>query len=334
MPPTKSHSQLLLGKFLQQYGLLLMVALLVLVFTFLNQRFLTPNNFINILEQNGALAIISVGVTFSIISGNFDLSTGAVVALSGVVLALVFINTNSILLAVIAALCNALLVGVFNVFLIAYMKINSVIVTLACMIWARGIALRLTNADSIPFKNSFIDSMTTSSFLGISPIIWMIIFSFLIGWFILNRTRLGRYTYAMGGDIEATKQAGVDTSLYTLLIFSLSAVMVWLGTIVTVSRLSAGVPNAVFGLEFDAIVAVIIGGNNMSGGEGNLRKTLIGLLFIAILNNGLSTLGMRDSMFYLFKGLIILVALFFEVVSRHMLKGANSNTIAGNGSTG
>jgi ribose transport system permease protein len=110
--------------------------------------------------------------------------------------------------------------------------------------------------------------------------------------------------------------------------------MVWLGTIVTVSRLSAGVPNAVFGLEFDAIVAVIIGGNNMSGGEGNLRKTLIGLLFIAILNNGLSTLGMRDSMFYLFKGLIILVALFFEVVSHHMLKGTNSNTIVGNGSTG
>ena len=97
---------------------------------------------------------------------------------------------------------------------------------------------------------------------------------------------------------------------------------------VTVSRLSAGAPNAVYGLEFDAIVAVIIGGSSMSGGEGNLGKTVIGVLFIAILNNGLSTLGMRDSSFYLYKGSIILLALFFEVMSSQILKGQSRTSIS------
>jgi ribose transport system permease protein len=334
MPSSKKNSRLMLGNFLQTYGLLLMVVLLVVIFTFLNQRFLTPENFKNILEQNGALAIIAVGVTFSIISGNFDLSTGAVVALAGVVLALVFTQTNNMVLAILAALGTTILIALFNGVLIAYLKINSMIVTLACMIWARGVALGLTNADSIPFQSPFINFMNKSSFLGISPIIWLIIVSYLVGWFILSRTRLGRYTYALGGDIEATKQAGVNTSLYTIFIFLLSAVLVWVGTIVTITRLSAGAPNAVYGLEFDAIVAVIIGGSAMNGGEGNLRKTLIGMLFIAILNNGLSTLGMRDSSFYLYKGCIILVALFFEVISRQILKKANPAVVLDNSSAG
>jgi ribose transport system permease protein len=149
-----------------------------------------------------------------------------------------------------------------------------------------------------------------------------------VGWFVLSRTRLGRYTYALGGDAEATKQAGVNTSLYKLLIFLLSGVMVWVGTVVTITRLSAGAPNAVYGLEFDAIVSVIIGGSSMMGGEGNLRKTIVGVLFISILNNGLSTLGMRDSSFYLYKGFIILIALFFEVVSRQILKGTRPEVVA------
>jgi ribose/xylose/arabinose/galactoside ABC-type transport system permease subunit len=151
----------------------------------------------------------------------------------------------------------------------------------------------------------------------------VIILAYIIGWFALNRTRLGRYTYAIGGDAEATKQAGVDTNKYKMLIFILSGFMVWLATVVTTSRMSAGAPNSVFGLEFDAIVAVIIGGSSMTGGEGSLWKTIVGVIFISILNNGLSTMGMRDSAFYLYKGGIILVALFFEVMSRQLIRGGS-----------
>lgn len=328
MPSTKRNVRWIIGNLLQTYGLFLMVIVLVVIFTALNERFLTLQNLKNVLEQNAALAIIAVGITFSIISGNFDLSPGATIALAGVVLALVYTSTQNMWIAALAALGVSLLVGLFNGALIAYLDINSVIVTLAAMIWARGVGLALSQADSIPFQSGLVEFMNNAAILGVGPIILLIILTYLLGWFILSRTRLGRYTYALGGDAEASKQAGINTRLYKLLIFLLSAVLVWVATVVTVSRLSAGAPNAVYGLEFDAIVAVIIGGSSMSGGEGNLGKTVIGVLFIAILNNGLSTLGMRDSSFYLYKGSIILLALFFEVMSSQILKGQSRTSIS------
>jgi ribose/xylose/arabinose/galactoside ABC-type transport system permease subunit len=312
-----------LGKILQDFGLVLMAVILVGVFAALNRSFLTADNFLSIFEQNAALAIVAVGVTFTIIAGQFDLSTGSVVALAGVILAVVFRDTNNMALALVGALGTALACGLLNGFLLSYMGINSVIVTLAAMIWARGLALGITGADSVPFTSPFIDFMNSRVFLGLSPILLVIILAYIIGWFALNRTRLGRYTYAIGGDAEATKQAGVDTNKYKMLIFILSGFMVWLATVVTTSRMSAGAPNSVFGLEFDAIVAVIIGGSSMTGGEGSLWKTIVGVIFISILNNGLSTMGMRDSAFYLYKGGIILVALFFEVMSRQLIRGGS-----------
>ncbi|MGA2762741.1 MAG: ABC transporter permease [Spirochaetia bacterium] len=319
------RSQEITGWVLKELGLVFMAVLLIIVFTLLNHDFLTFNNLVSILEQNAALAIVAVGVTFTIIAGQFDLSPGSVVALSGVVLAVVLRGTNNMAVALAASLAVALACGLFNGVLLSYVGINSVIVTLAAMIWARGLALGITGGDSLPFVNPFIAFMNNRSVFGFSPIIVVMIVSYLIGWFMLNRTRLGRYTYALGGDVEATKQAGVNTDLSKLLLFLLSGFFVWLATAVTTARMSAGAPNAVYGLEFDAIVAVIIGGSSMMGGEGSIRKTIVGVIFLSILNNGLSTMGMRDSAFYLYKGFVILVALFFEVASRRALRSGSAD---------
>ncbi len=312
-------SRQITGWLLKEFGLVIMAVLLVIVFTLLNHDFLTFDNLVSILEQNAALAIVAVGVTFTIIAGQFDLSPGSVVALSGVVLAVVLRGTGNMAVALAASLAVALACGLFNGVLLSYVGINSVIVTLAAMIWARGLALGITGGDSLPFVSPFIAFMNNRSMLGFSPVILVVVVSYLIGWYMLNRTRLGRYTYALGGDVEATKQAGVNTDFSKLLLFLLSGFFVWLATIVTTARMSAGAPNAVYGLEFDAIVAVIIGGSSMMGGEGSIRKTIVGVIFLSILNNGLSTMGMRDSAFYLYKGAVILVALFFEVISRRAL---------------
>jgi ribose transport system permease protein len=314
------RSREVIGWLLKEFGLVIMAVLLIIVFTVLNHDFLTFDNLVSILEQNAALAIVAVGVTFTIIAGQFDLSPGSVVALSGVVLAVVLRGTGSMTVALAASLAVALACGLFNGVLLSYVGINSVIVTLAAMIWARGLALGITGGDSLPFVNPFIAFMNNRSLFGISPVILVVVVSYLIGWYMLNRTRLGRYTYALGGDVEATKQAGVNTDLSKLLLFLLSGFFVWLATVVTTARMSAGAPNAVYGLEFDAIVAVIIGGSSMMGGEGSIRKTIVGVIFLSILNNGLSTMGMRDSAFYLYKGAVILVALFFEVISRRALR--------------
>jgi ribose/xylose/arabinose/galactoside ABC-type transport system permease subunit len=309
------------GSFLANYGLLLMLGLLVALFATVNPGFLTAANLRSLLEQNAALAIVAVGTTFAIISRNIDLSPGSLIALSGVAMALVFTATGNIVLGLLGGLAVALAVELFNAVLITWADIDPLIVTLAAWIWVRGLAVSLTDANSVVVRDPFIDFMNGFSLFGVTPPIALIALAYLAGWFLLNKTRLGRYAYALGGDERATRQAGVNTTLYKVLMFLLFGVLVWLGAIVTVSRLGAAAPDAAYGLELDAIVAVIIGGTAFQGGEGSLRRTAVGVLFIAVLNNGLSTMGMRDASFYAFKGSAILLALLFEVLSRQMLRG-------------
>ncbi len=311
-----------LGQVFQTYGLLMMTGVMIIVFASLNKNFLTLSNFQNVLEQNAALAIVAVGMTFAIISGSMDLSPGSVIALAGVVMAMVFRDTGNIVLALVAGIGTAVLIGLFNGFLIAKVDINPVIVTLAGYIWARGLALALTEKDSIVIHSPLVKIMNNRIFDLISPHMLLIILAYVFGFFILRKTRLGRYTYALGGDETATKQAGIPTDRVKIGVFLLSGLLVGIASIVTVSRMGAAQPNAVFGLELDAIAAVIIGGTSMSGGEGGLRQTIFGVLFLALLNNGLSTLGLRDASVLFYKGLIILFALFFEVTSRQILRNA------------
>jgi ribose/xylose/arabinose/galactoside ABC-type transport system permease subunit len=317
-----------IGRFFQRYSLAVITILMVITFAVVNDNFLTLSNFQNVLEQNASLAIVAVGVTFGMIAQVLDLSPGSAIALSGVVIGLVYRATGNIVLALAAGIACTLLIGLFNGTLIARTDINPVIVTLACYIWARGLALALTEKASIVIQNPFIRVMNTRLLGLISPPIVLILVCYLIGAFLLNKTRLGRYTFAIGGDEAATKEAGVRTDLYKIGIFLFSGLMVGFASIVTLARMGAAEPNAVFGLELDAIVAVIIGGNKMSGGEGGLRMTVFGVLFLALLNNGLSTMGLRDAYFYFYKGLVILTALFIEVTSRRMLSqpGVSAST--------
>lgn len=297
-----------------------MIVVMVAVFASLNENFLTLSNFQNVLEQNAALAIVAVGVTFNIISTLIDLSPGSVIALSGVIIALVFRETGNIAVSLVSGIACAVLIGIFNGSLIAKLDLNPVIVTLAAYIWARGLALALTEKDSVVIQSDMIGFMNTRIGDLISPLMILVILAYIVGWFMLNKTRLGRYTYALGGDEQATKQAGVPTDWYKIGIFIFAGFLVGIATIVTISRMGAAQPNAVYGLELDAIAAVIIGGVSLSGGEGRLRHTIAGVVFLSLLNNGLSTLGLRDATVLFYKGLVILTALFFEVTSRQMLK--------------
>lgn len=309
-----------IGQLIQTYGLLFMIVIMIGLFAVLNKNFLTLSNFQNVLDQNAALAIVAVGVTFGIISTAMDLSPASVIALAGVIIAMVSRDTGSIVLALASGVLVAVIIGLFNGSLIAKLDINPIIVTLAAYIWARGLALALTEKASIVIQSPFVGFMNTRFFGLISPPTVLIVLAYILGFFVLNKTRLGRYTYAMGGDETATRQAGVPVDRYKIGIFMFSGLLVGIAAIITVSRMGAAQPNAVFGLELDAIAAVIIGGTSLTGGEGSLRQTVFGVIFLALLNNGLSTLGLRDASFLFYKGLVILVALFFEVASRQMLK--------------
>jgi ribose/xylose/arabinose/galactoside ABC-type transport system permease subunit len=312
------------ANFFQRYSLGVLTILLIVFFAFVNDNFLTFSNFQNVLEQNAALAIVAVGVTFGVIARVLDLSPGSVIALSGVVLGIAYQATENIWLSLAACFLCTVLIGLMNGVLVAKIDLNPVIVTLACFIWARGLALALTEKASIVIQSPLVDFMNTRWFGLISPPMLLILLVYLIGSLLLNTTRLGRYTFAMGGDELSTREAGVRTDLYKIGIFIFSGLLVGAASIVTLARMGAAEPNAVFGLELDAIVAVIIGGNKLSGGEGSIRMTLFGVLFLALLNNGLSTMGLRDAYFYFYKGLVILLVLFIEVTTRRMISASAS----------
>jgi ribose/xylose/arabinose/galactoside ABC-type transport system permease subunit len=304
-----------LMKVISIYGLPIMVFIMFIIFSALNFSFFSLSSLINIAQQNAALAIVAVGITNAIISRNIDLSPGSMIALTGIVVGLVYTSTGNLFLGFMLGLLVAVIGGLFNGFLVAVLNINPVIVTLSAMIWARGLALALTEGDSIIIRHSFIDAFNRG-FIDIPFSVVLVIPIYFIGWFLLNKTRIGRYTYALGGDEEAARDSGVNTQIFKIIIFSFTGLMTGIASIVSVCRVATAQPIFAIGLELDAIIAVVIGGNSLAGGEGGIGKTIMGVIFIAILSNGLSSLGLTDNYYFSIKGSIILLALLVEVVAR------------------
>ena len=294
---------------------LFLTLLLVIFFTARNSLFLSLGNLFNLVQQNAALCIVATGMTFVIISGNMDLSSGSIIVLTACLAGVVFRETSNILLALAACVALAALIGVFNGWLISYLGINAVIVTLATMIWARGLALGITGASSIAMPAPVFQTIYYPflfRFINISLVIVVVVF--LVGWLLLTRTRFGRYTKALGEDEKATELAGINTRRIKWLIFVLAAVLVGVASVVDLARLGSAVTTIGYNMELNAIVAVVIGGNKLSGGEGSFSKTITGLLFMCVLSNGLSTLGVTDDYFYLIQGGIILAALAIQML--------------------
>ena len=300
-------------------ALLLAILALVAVFSLLNASFLTVGNLRALLEQNAPLAIIAVGTTFGIISRNIDISSASVAALATVFVAFVFVATGSILLGLACGLAATLAVYLANGLLVASLGLDPLIVTLAAWIWARGLAVSLTDAQTIAIASPFVRFMNDRSSLGVAPSVILAGLAFLLGWIILTKTRLGLYAYALGADERGLLQSGVSPGRTKVLLFCVMGLFTGLSVMAIVGRFGAAAPTAGFGLELDAVVAVILGGTSFRGGTGSMVATIAGVLFIAVLNNGLNLLQMEDSVFYLVKGTAILLALVLEWLSRHVL---------------
>ena len=301
-------------KNLDMCSLLVMTVALVVFFLVQTPSFLSLGNLNNLIQINAALVIVAVGVTFVIISGNIDLSSGAILVFTNCFSAWIFQQSGNIWLALVCCVAIACLIGVINGFMIAKMGLNPVIVTLACMIWGKGLALAVSGASSIPIDSPVLTNMYRPfalDFFNVSLI--LIIAVFVLGWYLLNYTKFGRYTFAIGENEQAANQAGINTSRVKWLIFIFAATLTGVASVVETARFSGGIPTAGDNMEMNAIVAVVIGGTKMTGGEGSFARTFAGLLFMSILSNGLTTLGMNDNIIYVIKGAIILVVLLVQV---------------------
>jgi ribose/xylose/arabinose/galactoside ABC-type transport system permease subunit len=306
-----------------QGALSVAILLLASLFAALNPAFATLANLSTLANQTAVLAVLAVGSTFAIISGNIDIAPASVGTLAAVVVALVLRGSGGIAVALLAGAVVTLAIYLLHGVLVARLRLDPLIVTLAGWIWARGLAVSLTNATTLPIRDGFTQALDTPTLFGLTPALGVVVVVYAGGWFVLNRTRLGICARALGEDERALAARGLDPGAWKIAVFGLMGVTTALAALLMIARLAAAAPTAGFGLELDAIVAVIIGGTSFTGGSGRIGNTVAGVVFIAVLDNGLSALQLGDAEFELLKGAGILAALLLDAASRRRRRAQN-----------
>jgi ribose transport system permease protein len=302
----------LLFQYGRQFGTLAGLIVLALVLWGLTPHFLTVSNLLNVAQQTTLVAIIAVGMTFVIITGGIDLSVGSVLAFAGVVMASLLQKGWPLLLTLLAGLGVGLLCGLFNGLLITVGKLPPFIATLGMMSVARGAALVFTGGRPISgFDDSF-RWLAVGEVLHIPVSVILMLVVYLLAHFVLTKTKLGRYTYAIGGNEEATLLSGVNVRLYKTLVYGLCGMLSGLTALILTARLNSAQPIAGMMYELDAIAATVIGGTSLSGGEGKIFGTLIGALIIGVLRNGLNLLDISSFVQQIVIGAVIIVAVLLD----------------------
>lgn len=288
-------------------GLLGIYAGLIAVLSWLSPYFLSLNNFLNIGVAVSTIGIIAVAMTLVIIAGGIDLSVGSVVALSGVAVAQLS-HKMSIEAAVLCALWIGMLVGVFNGVAITRVGINPLIATLGTLSIARGLSFVFSGGLTQSIDNERFLSLGRGFVLGVPfQVLVMAALFGAVAW-VMRSTVFGRSVYAVGGNAQASRLAGLAVPRVQMAVYVLSGGCAALGGVFLASQLGAGAPQAASGIELSVIAAVILGGTSLSGGKGTIAGTLLGVLILGTLNNGLTLLNVSSYYQEVARGIVLLLA--------------------------
>lgn len=288
--------------------------LLVIIISILNSAFLEPSNLFNLLRQVSINGLIAFGMTFVILTGGIDLSVGSTLALSSALVAILMVSGVDGIIAIIIGCIFGAVLGAINGFLITLGKMAPFIATLATMTVFRGVTLVITDGNPITNLNGSyaFQLFGRGYFIGIPvPAITMFI-TFIILYLILHKTIFGRQTYAMGGNEKAAFISGIKVNKLKVCIYGLAGLMSALAGAILTSRLNSAQPTAGMSYELDAIAAVVLGGTSLTGGKGRIVGTLIGVLIIGVLNNGLNLLGVSSFYQQVVKGVVIIIAVLID----------------------
>lgn len=311
--PTTSARQARFRVVFAALGMLPALILLAVIFQIINPRFMTETNLLIVLQQSSINIVLAAGMTFVILTGGIDLSVGSILAASAMVAVIVSLMPDIGMLGVPAAILTGLAFGVVNGLLIAYLRLPPFIVTLGSLTAVRGVA-RLLGNDTTVFNSDLpFAFLGNGTFLGVPWLVIIALAVVVISWFVLRRTVLGTWIYAVGGNAEAARLTGIKVPLVLLFVYGVSGLLSGLGGALSAARLYAA--NGLQlgqSYELDAIAAVILGGTSFVGGVGSIWGTLIGGLIIAVLSNGLILAGVSDIWQYIIKGLVIIVAVALD----------------------
>ena len=293
-------------------GVAYMMVVIVVLFSSLNRQFLDGANLINIGSQGSILLLLALPMTFVILTEGIDVSAGAVAAASSVALGCVMQAGGHTWLGIVAAIGVGTLFGLFNGTLIAWLRLPPFVVTLGTMGMAQGLALIFSNGQSITDIGTVIPALYGGKVLGIpAPLIFAIV-AYALNHLLLYRSRFGIYARAIGGNPEALRFAGVSAKAWLISIYAFAGAMFGIGAILLTARMSTAHPTASLGMEFDAIAAVVVGGTSFEKGNGGLPGTLLGVLTIGMLRNGLNLVGVPSSVQVSCVGVLVLLALLIE----------------------
>jgi ribose transport system permease protein len=310
--------------FLLDYGILIAFAILFAFLSFETEAFFTLRNQLNILDQAHQIGLLACAGTVVIIAGGFDLSTGAIFAMSGVVAALVARDLGQMeafaaaapYLGWIAGIVIGTLLGLLNGILVTVLHINTFVATLASGIVIRGLALIVTQAEQIRVSNDTFETLARGGIGDANNTIFIWIGFAIILTFILTRTKFGRHVFASGDNPEAARLSGINVSLVRTITFGISGFAAGLAGVLQASKFMKAQNDAGQGLELIAIAAVVIGGTSITGGEGAIWRTVLGVMLLRLISNGFNLINVDTFYQDVFQGLIILFAVALDAM-RH-----------------
>lgn len=298
--------------FVRGYGQVGVLVALTLVLSLFAPRLLTAANLMNLTRQASIIAIVAAGVALVILTANIDLSVGGVLALSGVLAAGLIRDGLPVPIALLVAVGVGALVGAVNGVLVAVFGLASFVVTLATMSITLGATLLYSTAKPIAVADPFLLYLGQGRLMGLPVIVWIALLLFVVLTFTMRQTRFGRYVYAIGGNEEAAKLAGVPVVRYKITVFVLAGMLAGLAGVIIAARLGSAVPTAGVGQELTAITAVVLGGISLFGGEGRIWSVLVGAGLLALIGNSLNLLNVNSYFQNIATGAIVIIAILFD----------------------
>jgi ribose transport system permease protein len=286
--------------------------LLCVIFSLMTPGFLTVPNISNVLVQSTILLMLALPMTLIIMTEGLDLSMGAVLTLTSLIVAIVALATGSLLLGLLAALAVGIVFGTINGWLVAVVGIPPFVATLGTLGMAQGLSLIVSDGQSVVGMPAAVRGVYSGTLGGVPLPIVLGLGSYLAFHGLLYHTRFGTYIFALGGNREALKFAGISARQLLILVYALGGAMVGLAGLLMTARMNSGHPTAGLGLEFDAIAAVAVGGTSFERGNGWLLGTLLGVVTVGVLRNGLNLLALPSSIQVASVGLLVIAALFVD----------------------
>jgi ribose/xylose/arabinose/galactoside ABC-type transport system permease subunit len=304
-----------IGIFTRRYGIGLVMILMIAVLSIASPAFRTPDNVLNVLLQVSINGILSIGMVFVMIAGGIDISIGSMLALTSSVAGMVLLKTGNIPLAIIVSIAATTVAGFMNGILVAKFKMFPFVVTLATQLVFRGFGYFVSGGYAHSIEVPEFKIIGTGRLFDVIPYPVIIFFMVvMIAYILLHWTKTGRYVYSVGGNVNAATASGVNVAKTLILTYVISGICCGIAGIIMTSRINASQPNIGIGYETDAIAACVIGGASFAGGLGTIPGTVIGIIIIGLIYNGMNLLGISSYWQTIMKGLLIVAAVLLDLL--------------------